>query len=284
MRREALDILRCPECGAPFSPEPDALVCTAGHHFDVVDDLPRLVHPPELLPSDAEFQSKYDATADDYDEGSDWLFKAFRAEEADVRGFLVGLLELRSGARVVETGCGTGRDSRVILDRIGPDGSLYALDISAAMLEKTRERLRGVPGAVELVHANAAHLPFADDVFDAAFHFGGINTFGDIPRALAEMSRVVRPGGKVVVGDEGIAPWLADRRYGRILVNANALYDHAPPLDAVPEDAADVRVQWILGAAFYVLDFRVGTAPFVDVDLPIPGKGDTLRSRFENRG
>jgi SAM-dependent methyltransferase len=200
-----------------------------------------------------------------------------------VRGSLVDLLDIQPGARVVETGCGTGRDSRFIVDRIGRDGSLYALDISVAMLEKTRERLRGVSAPVELVHANAAHLPFADGVFDAAFHFGGINTFGDVPRALAEMSRVVRAGGKVVVGDEGIAPWLASRRYGRVLVNANALYDHSPPLDALPENAAEVRVQWILGAAFYVLDFRVGaTPPFVDVDLPIPGKGDTLRSRFEN--
>jgi hypothetical protein len=95
------------------------------------------------------------------------------------------------------------------------------------------------------------------------------------------MNRVVRVGGKVVVGDEGIAPWLKRERYGRVLVNANPLYANSPPLDALPETASEVRLQWILGAAFYVIDFRVGAEePFVDVDLPIPGKGDTLRSRY----
>jgi SAM-dependent methyltransferase len=131
------------------------------------------------------------------------------------------------------------------------------------------------------VLSNASYLPFADDSFDAAFHFGGINTFGELRRALSEMTRVVRVGGKVVVGDEGVAPWLRRRLFGRILVKANPLYAHRPPLDAIPDNAADVRLQWILGNAFYVIDYRVAAGPpFVDLDLPIPGKGDSLRSRY----
>jgi len=233
------------------------------------------------LPSDAEFQEKYDAGAEAYDSGLAWLFAAFRIDEADLREGMVDLLELRPGARVLETGCGTGKDSEYIRDQIQPGGTLYAQDLSLGMLKVARRKLTGGPGHVEYVLSNAAYLPFADDTFDAAFHFGGINTFGELRRALSEMTRVVRLGGKVVVGDEGIAPWLRRRLFGRILVKANPLYAHRPPLAAIPDNAADVRLQWILGNAFYVIDYRVASGPpFVDLDLPIPGKGDSLRSRY----
>jgi len=91
----------------------------------------------------------------------------------------------------------------------------------------------------------------------------------------------VKPGGKVVIGDEGIAPWQRRRLIGRILVKANPLYAHRPPLADLPETALDVRLRWIIANAFYVIDYRVGAAPpGVELDLPIPGKGDTLRSRY----
>ncbi|MGZ4314402.1 MAG: class I SAM-dependent methyltransferase [Gaiellaceae bacterium] len=234
------------------------------------------------MPSDAEFQEKYDASAEMYDSGLAWLFAAFRSDEAELRKGMVDLLELRPGARVLETGCGTGKDSEYICGQIHPDGTLYAQDLSLGMLEVARRKLAGgPPGKVEYVLSNASYLPFADNTFDAAYHFGGINTFGELRRALREMTRVVRVGGKIVVGDEGIAPWLRRRIFGRILVKANPLYAHRPPLDAIPENAADLRLQWILGNAFYVIDYRVGSGPpFVDLDLPIPGKGDSLRSRY----
>ena len=118
-------------------------------------------------------------------------------------------------------------------------------------------------------------------LFRSVFHFGGINEFGEVGRALSEMTRVVTPGGKVVVGDEGIAPWLRRRVIGRILIRANPLYAHRPPLERLPENALDVSLHWIIGNAFYVIDYRVGDEPPpVDIDLPIPGRGDSLRSRY----
>src|SRR3546814_8144504 len=54
--------------------------------------------------------------------------------------------------------------------------------------------------------SDACHLPFEDRFFDAAFHFGGINLFDDVEGAIGEMNRVVKPGGRVVFGDEGIGP------------------------------------------------------------------------------
>jgi ubiquinone/menaquinone biosynthesis C-methylase UbiE len=285
----ALEVLRCPACGQSFALESSErheidsgrLTCACERAFAIEDGIPHLAHPPTLLPSDAEFQEKYDAGAEAYDSGLAWLFAAFRCDEAELRKGMVDLLELRPGSRVLETGCGTGKDSEHIRDQIQPGGTLYAQDLSLGMLRIARRKLTGGSGEVEFVLSNAAYLPFADETFDAAYHFGGINTFGELRRALSEMTRVVRVGGKVVVGDEGIAPWLRRRLFGRILVKANPLYAHRPPLAAIPDNAADVRLQWILGNAFYVIDYRVAAEPpFVDLDLPIPGKGDSLRSRY----
>jgi ubiquinone/menaquinone biosynthesis C-methylase UbiE/uncharacterized protein YbaR (Trm112 family) len=283
----ALEVIRCPACGGTLSVqasvgdeiESGTLLCGCGRSFEVEYGIPHLVHPAKLLPSDAEFQRKYDVGAEDYDTGLTWLFKAFQVDEAEVRQGMVDLLELRPGDRVLETGCGTGKDSRLILDRIRPQGALYAQDLSLGMLRVAHRKLGSEP--VEYVLSNASYLPFADATFDAAFHFGGINTFGELRRALSEMTRVIRVGGKVVVGDEGLAPWLRRKLFGRILVKANPLYAHRAPLAALPETATQVRVRWIIGNAFYVIDYRVAAEPpFVDLDLPIPGKGDSLRSRY----
>jgi ubiquinone/menaquinone biosynthesis C-methylase UbiE/uncharacterized protein YbaR (Trm112 family) len=287
VNRATVELLRCPTClrelaldGAEGdSVERGTLACDRGHTFEIAEGVPRLVHPSELLPSDAEFQRKYDVGADEYDQGLRWLFESFRVDPAATRNAMVDLLEVQPGGRVLETACGTGEDSQYILQRIGANGTLYAQDLSIGMLRVARRKLAG--GSVEYVQSNASYLPFADEVFDAAFHFGGINTFGEVRRALEEMNRVVRVGGKVVVGDEAVAPWLRRRLYGRILVKANPLYRHRPPLDALPENASEVGIRWILGNAFYVIVFRVGSGPlFVDLDLPIPGKGDSLRSRY----
>ena len=257
------------------------LRCGCGRSFRIEDGVARLVHPDELLPSDAEFQHKYDIGAESYDSNLTWLFEAFATDEDAVRRQLIALLDLRRGDRILDVGCGTGKDSIAILDRIGPHGVLYAQDISIGMLRVARRKLAGTAAEIEYFQANASYLPFADRTFDGVFHFGGINAFGDIRRAIREMSRVAKLGAKVVLGDEGIAPWLRRRLIGRILTTANPLYANRPPVERLPENALDVRLQWILGNAFYVIDYRVGHGPPpLDIDLPIPGRGDSLRSRY----
>jgi ubiquinone/menaquinone biosynthesis C-methylase UbiE len=283
--------LRCPACGGELShghagTRRDAtLTSRCGAAYPIRDGLPLLIHPAKLMPSDEEFRDKYDATAAAYDEGLDWLFASFGEDRAKVRDQLAEMLELKAGDRVLEIGAGTGEDSMRILDRIGSHGQLVAQDISSGMLELARRKLSYAGEKVDFLVSNAAYLPLADATFDAVFHFGGINEFGDVRRSLAEMARVVRPGGKVVVGDEGVAPWLRRTRYGRILVNANPLYRHRPPLQCIPVAAREVSMRWLLGNAFYVIDFRVAVGPpFLDLDLPIPGRrGGTLRSRYEQR-
>jgi ubiquinone/menaquinone biosynthesis C-methylase UbiE len=291
MRSDSLRWLRCPACAGDLtlSAQPEqgfvttgTLRCSCGGEYAIRDGVTNFVYPLQLMPSDEEFQRKYDAGADQYDLGLRWLFESFYADENAIRSEMCDLLELKPNARVLEIGCGTGKDSVHIVQRLDGGGELWLLELSAGMIALARERLAGCQVPTEYVLANASYLPFAGGTFDAVFHFGGLNTFGEIRRALAEMTRVAKVGGKVVAGDEAVAPWLRRKLYGRILMNANQLYKHTPPLHLLPDNIQNVSLHWILGNAFYLIAYRVAAAaPALDLDLPIPGKrGGTLRSRY----
>lgn len=218
--------------------------------------------------------------AREYDRGMDVLFRTFGLSERQVREQMVALLNLPPGARLLETGCGTCRDT----EHLASAHRVVATDRSADMIEIGRGRLAraGVAGSARLCVADATALPFAGASFDAAFHFGGINLFSDVRRGIAEMARVVKQGGKVVFGDEGVAPWLAESDFGRILANSNPLYRFQPPLALLPASARDVACRWIMNGAFYLVDFTVGDGePFLDLDAEFPGRrGGSHRTRY----
>jgi ubiquinone/menaquinone biosynthesis C-methylase UbiE len=229
----------------------------------------------------------YQENSEEYDKITEWVFESFSLNEKDVRESIVDLLELKPSDAVLETGCGTGRDSESILNRLGVDGSLFLQDLSDNMLDVGRRNLTDKmeqPNApmVEFFIGDAVKLPFPDNYFDSAYHFGGINLFSDIEGAIKEMARVVRVGGKVVVGDEGMAPWLKKTEPGKILMNSHQLYRREPPISLLPENVHDVCLRWIIQNAFYIIDFKVGDqGPEVNLDLPILGsKGGTHRTRY----
>lgn len=265
------------------------LLCPSGCRYLVRDGVIVLLHPPSLGPGDRAAQAEYDRTADThYDNAIDWIFASFKEDEDSVRERMVDLLDLTPSSKVLETGSGTGRDSFRIARRLRSGGEAFLLDLSEKMLIRARERTSAIldaqadHGRIEYLAGNGSYLPFSDGYFDAAFHFGGLNTFDEVARALAEMARVVRVGGKVVVGDEAIAPWLAEREYGKIICHNNPLYRADAPLRWLPQSARDVTVRWVIGAAYYLIDFRVGVGPPpLDLDLEHRGRrGGTLRTRY----
>jgi ubiquinone/menaquinone biosynthesis C-methylase UbiE len=288
----AVESYRCPYTGGRLEHRDDdrVLVCECGLEFPVVDGIAHLIRPERESYSPEETREKeyYEATARSYDDELDWLFRSFKLDEQSVRAKMIDLLELGAGDRVLEVGAGTCRDTEGIAARLGPEAELFVQDLSPSMLSIGRDRLReagaldGSHGRVEFFVGNVATLPFPDGALDAAYHFGGLNLFSDPAKALAEMARVVRVGGKVVVGDEGMAPWHRNSEYGAILMNSNQLYRYEPPLEALPENVRDAGVRWLIGNAFYVIDFRVGEGlPEVDLDLPILGRrGGTHRTRY----
>lgn len=272
-------IICCPECSRPLSQPEPPFVCENGHSFGFENGFPALVFPRELLGSDAEFRAKYDEGAGRYDEGMRWLFHSFYEEEAAVRGQMLALLDVQPGHRILEISGGTGAMAELIRGRLGRDGWLALAELSPSMLARARERLGS--DRIDYVVCNGSYLPFADASFDRVFHFGGINEFAEKERAITEMARVTKPGGVVLFGDESVPPWQRERRFGKVLIAANKLYRHEPPLASLPENIAEVSIRWVLGGAFYLIQFRVtAEPPPLDLDLPIPGRGDSLRSRF----
>jgi SAM-dependent methyltransferase len=218
-----------------------------------------------------------------------WLFATFDEDEAAFRQSMIARLKLAPGSRLLITGCGLGDDLFAVLDAHGGACRVHACDLSAAMVEGTAQALARRPAAqrdaVELSVCDACELPFADGSFDAAFHFGGINLFPDPARGIAEMTRVVREGGRVVFGDEGVAPWLKDTDYGRMVVANNPLWAADSLIASLPFAAVNVNLAWLLGNCFYLIDFdKQSAGPRIDPDVPHIGwKGGTMRTRHAGR-
>ena len=111
------------------------------------------------------------------------------------------LVGAREGARLLDIGCGAGDDARALARLGGGAGRVVGLDSSARMIETARERAAEEGVAVEFVVGDLYQLDFPDDSFDGARADRVFQHLPDRPKALAELVRVVRPGGLVTITD-----------------------------------------------------------------------------------
>jgi SAM-dependent methyltransferase len=110
--------------------------------------------------------------------------------------------ELRSGERVVDVGCGAGIDSLIAAKKVGPSGRVIGVDMTPSMLEKARDAARESGLAnVEFRRGYAEELPVDDGWADAVISNGVLNLMPDKAAALEEMARVLKPGGRLQIGD-----------------------------------------------------------------------------------
>jgi demethylmenaquinone methyltransferase / 2-methoxy-6-polyprenyl-1,4-benzoquinol methylase len=114
------------------------------------------------------------------------------------------LAALCPGAHALDVATGTGDLAFELARRVAPGGSVVGADFSERMLELARAKATGRrPGSdaveVRFEPANALALPYADGIFDAATVGFGARNFSDLELGIAELVRVVRPGGRVVV-------------------------------------------------------------------------------------
>ncbi len=105
-----------------------------------------------------------------------------------------------AGARVLDIACGSGEPSISIAALLRGTGEVIGADMAVAPLEVARERAlkRGLDN-VEFVQADVHAMPFADESFDRVTSRLGVMFFGDVAKALAEMHRVLKPGGRVAL-------------------------------------------------------------------------------------
>jgi ubiquinone/menaquinone biosynthesis C-methylase UbiE len=116
------------------------------------------------------------------------------------KGRSFDLLALADGDQVLDVGCGTGEDARVIAGR-SPGVSVIGIDASEDKVREARARTLGLPRPVDFRVADAYALPFEDETFDACRADRVLHHLVEPPKVLAEMARVARPGGRVVVSD-----------------------------------------------------------------------------------
>ena len=112
---------------------------------------------------------------------------------------MLDLADLRTGNRVLDVAAGTGDQTLLAAQRVGPSGYVLAIDTSTAMLSNAAEAIRkaGLTTNIETRIMDAENLHLDADSFDAVICRLGLQSFPNPSKAIRGMRRVVRPGGKV---------------------------------------------------------------------------------------
>ena len=155
---------------------------------------PALAGPGVL--EEAQVRAMFDRIAGLYDRMNTvmtaGLHHRWRSRAAD-------LAALPYGGSALDVATGTGDLALELATRVGPEGEVLGTDFSERMLELARAKAGALGRPVRFETANALALPYPDSAFDAATVGFGARNFSDLERGLREMTRVVRPGGRVVV-------------------------------------------------------------------------------------
>jgi ubiquinone/menaquinone biosynthesis C-methylase UbiE len=218
--------------------------------------IPDLTFPGELREKEAGSRTLWNRIARLYD-GINLFTGVLRGVSVPKeRRELIGRLGLGPGSAVLEVAAGTGSNLTLLADELGEKGIVFGLDLSARMLDLAHRRVKGLPRPPQLVLGNSQYLPFPDGVFDAVLDGAGIKYYSDKRRALGEMLRVVKPGGRVLVTELGMPPGRSPTLRQRLLLLWIPGFREGPPRDAVPSGATDVKLDWDVRETFYALEFR----------------------------
>ncbi len=209
----------------------------------------------------------FHSVADRYDVMNDLMSAGLhRAWKA----FAIGRAGVQPGMRVLDIAGGTGDLTRAFTRRAGPDGEVWLTDINASMLQVGRDRLTDQGMLVPTAVCNAELLPFPDGYFDRVSVAFGLRNMTHKDKALAEMRRVLRPGGKLIVLEFSqiasplapfydwysfnILPWLGravanDASSYRYLAESIRMHPDQQTLAQMMQDAGLSRVQYFNLAA-----------------------------------
>ena len=111
------------------------------------------------------------------------------------RTTVLGALNLQTAEQVLEFGCGGGFYAYETAQFVGPTGRVGAIDLSADQISSARERCKDL-GQVEFQVADILETPFSDNQFDVVFGVQVLEYISDLDRAITEIARVMRAGGR----------------------------------------------------------------------------------------
>jgi len=127
-----------------------------------------------------------------------WDEKFYSPEMMERLPQLVSLFQLRKGAKILDGGAGTGGIVPYLLEAIGPEGSIWAVDFAEEMVKIGRKKFQKESRVIfEL--ASVEDLPYMDRFFDQIVCFGAFPHFEDKGKALQEMNRVLKSQGRLII-------------------------------------------------------------------------------------
>jgi len=187
---------------------------------------------------------------------------------APVSEVLLDRTGARPGERILDVGCGCGATSIALAQRVGPDGFVFGIDISAPMLARARQIApQGLP--LDFALADATVYPFDPASFDLLVSRFGVMFFADPVASFTNLRRALRPSGRVA-----FACWREPRDNPWMMTPLQAVYQHVPKLPRPePEDpgpfafASEERVHRILGEAGFSDIAMESTALSLDIAI-----------------
>ena len=204
----------------------------------------------------------FDSVAPKYDLMNDLMSAGMhRAWKA----FTIALSGVRTGERVLDVASGSGDLASAFARRAGPEGEVWLTDINRAMLARGRDRLLDEGRALPLAQCDAERLPFRADYFDCVSVAFGLRNMTHKEAALAEMRRVLKPGGRLLVLEFSrvwqplsraydwysfkVLPWLGSKIAGdaesyRYLAESIRVHPDQEQLKTLMEHAGLERVQY----------------------------------------
>ncbi len=181
------------------------------------------------------------------------------------KAFAVMLARVRPGERVLDVASGSGDLAKALARRAGPQGEVWITDINYRMLARGRDRLLDAGCLLPAAQCDAERLPFADAHFDCVTVAFGLRNMTHKSAALAEMTRVLRPGGRLLVLEFSrvwaplekpydwyslkVLPWLGERVAGdrqayRYLAESIRRHPPQAELAAMMRDAGLADVEY----------------------------------------
>jgi ubiquinone/menaquinone biosynthesis C-methylase UbiE len=131
-----------------------------------------------------------------------FMDKSHTLQSASIyRQRMFDLLDVRSGATLLDVGCGAGNDVQDLAKLVGPSGRIVGIDSSATMIQQARTRTAEAHLPVEFLQGDAYRLPFEENTFDGCQSSRVLKHLDEPDRVLGEMLRVARPGARIVVAE-----------------------------------------------------------------------------------
>ena len=257
-RPRTVALLQSPFTGAPLyvavEQGREAFVSNSGERFPVRKGIPAFLKPEDLTGDNGKYNHLYETIGGFYDD-IQRVVGALRGLELDsyFENYM-SLLEVKAGDSVLETSVGTGLNFKYL-----PHGAkLSGLDLSPEMLMNCQNNMRRWQMDADLYLGNAESLPFADSSFEVVFTCGGFNFFSDRAKAIREMIRVVKPGGHLMIEDETEEYVKSTYEKSPITRSFYSNREQAVtvPIDLVPPEMEDIRVEMLKDGKFYAITFR----------------------------